>query len=259
MSDNEITWEVPVETVPLPTNGKIYSPESFFYNKETVDIKTMTAREEDILSSQAYIKKGVVLNELIKSCLMDKDVDPNELTLGDRTALTMAIRITGYGSEYHVNLTCMHCGAKNEEKIDLSNLPIKSLQIEPIEQGKNLFKYELPVSKKKVIFKFLTGKEELERNQNITSMQQLYGENFLGNVTKNIETHIVSIDGVQKRSEINKFISIMPAFDSKSLRNFIKKSEPGMDTNIKFKCTSCSSESEVDLPITTNFFWPTLE
>ena len=90
-------------------------------------------------------------------------------------------------------------------------------------------------------------------------MQNLYGESYLGNVTKGIESHIISIDGVTKKSAINAFIDKMPAFDSKSLRNFIKRSEPGIDTKLNYKCPSCSGESEVDLPITTNFFWPTLE
>lgn len=259
MSDDEIKWEIPVETVPLPTHGKIYSPESFFYDKDTVDIKAMTAKEEDILSSQAYIKKGTVLNELIKSCVMDKDANPDDLIVGDRTALTMAIRITGYGTKYDVNITCRHCGATNESNVDLSELPIKTLEISPVKEGENLFEYVLPVSKKKVLFKFLTGKDEAERNKSIESMQNLYGESYLGNVTKGIESHIISIDGVTKKSAINAFIDKMPAFDSKSLRNFIKRSEPGIDTKLNYKCPSCSGESEVDLPITTNFFWPTLE
>jgi len=259
MSDNEIKWEIPVENVPLPTHGKIYSPESFFYDKSTIDIKAMTAREEDILSSQAYIKKGTVLNELIKSCVMNKDADPDDLIIGDRTALTMAIRITGYGSNYDVNVTCRHCTATNEKRVDLSELSIKPLDISPVKEGENLFEYILPVSKKKILFKFLTGKDENERSQTIASMQNLYGENYLGNITKSIESHIVSIDGITKNSSIKKFIDNMPAFDSKSLRNFIKKSEPGIDTALKHICPSCSLESEVDLPITTNFFWPTLE
>lgn len=258
MSD-EIKWEIPVETVPLPTHGKIYSPESFFYDKDTVDIKAMTAKEEDILSSQAYIKKGTVLNELIKSCVMDKDANPDDLIVGDRTALTMAIRITGYGTKYDVNITCRHCGSTSESNVDLSELPIKTLDILPVKEGENLFEYVLPVSKKKVLFKFLTGKDEAARNESIENMQNIYGENYLGNVTKSIESHIISIDGVTKKSSIIKFIDNMPAFDSKSLRNFIKKSEPGIDTKIHHKCPNCSGESEVDLPITTNFFWPTLE
>lgn len=258
MSDNEILWEVPVETVPLPTNGKIYSPESFFYNKETIDIKSMTAKEEDILSSQAYIKKGTVLNELIKSCVMDKNANPDDLILGDRTALAMAIRITGYGSGYDVNVSCKHCGHINDRRVNLTELGIKPLELIPVKNGENIFEYTLPVCKKKVLFKFLTGKDENEKNKNLESMQQLYGENFLGNITKNIESHIIEIDGISKKSEIKKFIDIMPAFDSKSLRSFIRNSEPGIETIFKINCDNCNTSSEVDLPITTNFFWPTL-
>ena len=73
---SDIEWSVPVETVPLPSKGTIYPEGSFFHNKEFVDIKSMTAREEDILMSQAYIKKGIVIDELIKSCINKVGVDP---------------------------------------------------------------------------------------------------------------------------------------------------------------------------------------
>ena len=76
---------------------------------ETVDIKAMTAREEDILTSRAFIKKGTVITELIRSCLVDKRIDPNSLLSGDRNALMVAIRVTGYGVEYSTEVTCPVC------------------------------------------------------------------------------------------------------------------------------------------------------
>ena len=94
---NDFNWEVPVESIPLPSKGMIYSPESRLYNTETVQIKAMTAHEEDILSSQAYIKEGTVITELIRSCVSDKSINPEEMINGDRVALMIGIRVTGYG------------------------------------------------------------------------------------------------------------------------------------------------------------------
>ena len=81
---DEFGLEIPVENVPLPSRGVIYPPEHPLHLVETVQIRAMTAREEDILTSKALIKKGTVITELIKSCLIDKSVNPNDMILGDR-------------------------------------------------------------------------------------------------------------------------------------------------------------------------------
>ncbi len=94
----DFNWEVPVETVPLPSLGKLYDPDSTIYMRETVDIKAMTAEEEDILTSTALIRKGETIGRLIESCVVDKSFNPDDLLIGDRNALMVAIRITGYGT-----------------------------------------------------------------------------------------------------------------------------------------------------------------
>ena len=109
---DDFGWEVPVESVPLPSRGVIYPPSSAFCGKETVDIRAMTAREEDILTSRAYLKRGTVVNELIKSCMVDKGCDPADLIAGDRNALMVSMRITGYGSEYRAEATCPSCSKR---------------------------------------------------------------------------------------------------------------------------------------------------
>ena len=136
---NDFNWEVPVESIPLPSKGMIYSPESRLYNTETVQIKAMTAHEEDILSSQAYIKEGTVITELIRSCVSDKSINPEEMINGDRVALMIGIRVTGYGPEYKATATCSTCNSPNEITANLTNLPIKRLTISPVEEGRNEF------------------------------------------------------------------------------------------------------------------------
>ena len=249
-------WEVPIETVPLPSQGKIYSEDNWFYNKETVDIKSMTANEEDILASQAYIKKGTVIDELIKSCVMNKSANVKDLLIGDKNALAMAIRITGYGSQYNCSVTCNNCRHVNDKVFDLSALPIKNLGAEPVEIGKNIFDFVLPVSKKKVYFKLLTTNDAETLNSTIASKKNLLGEMSIGAVTSNLESQIIAIDGVEDFAKIKKFIEIMPAFDSRALRGYMAKIQPGMDMTVGFTCEKCGTQSDVSLPITANFFWP---
>ena len=126
---DEFNWEVPVESVPLPSKGIIYSPDSLLYNTETLQIKAMTAKEEDILTSQAYIKEGVMIEKLISSCLIDKSINVNDLIAGDRNALMVSIRITGYGSDYNVSHTCTSCDHVNKITANLSELKIKRFRI----------------------------------------------------------------------------------------------------------------------------------
>ena len=135
VSKQDFNWEVPVESAPLPSEGKIYSQNSPIYGKSTLDIKAMTAKEEDIINSRALIKSGKAISALINSCLIDKTVDAEDMLLGDRNSLMVAIRVTGYGANYKANITCPHCSYKNSKDFNLGELQIKPLQIEPVEPG----------------------------------------------------------------------------------------------------------------------------
>ena len=253
---DEFGWEVPVESVPLPTRGVLYNPDTTLYNREAVPIKAMTANEEDILSSQAYIKEGVVIDKLIEACVADRSFDVNDLTLGDRNALMVAIRITGYGQEYPALVTCSHCGTQNNLKVDLGNLGIKRLDLEPVQQGKNEFKYTLPVTKKDITFKFLTSKDETDRSITNKAYMSNFDTKLERNVTSYLTYSILSVDGKRDKNVIRHFILNMPAFDSRSLRNHIAEHEPGMDMTIDFECANCQSRNSTNLPMTSEFFWP---
>lgn len=150
---------IAAEAVPLPSRGVIYS-NSGLQDTETLEIKPMTAKEEDILTSRAYIKNGTVISKLINSCLIDKSINPDDLISGDRNALLIALRITGYGSDYKLEISCPECGKTNKSTFDLSQLPIKRLRIDPVELGTNIFEIQLPVTKKTVKVKFLNGHDE---------------------------------------------------------------------------------------------------
>jgi hypothetical protein len=247
--------DIPVETMPLPSNGLVYPVDSSLYGRETVDIRAMTAREEDILTSKAYLKKGTVITELIRSCLTDKSIDPKDLLTGDRNALMVAIRITGYGHEYDAEIECPECGTKAPHKFNLAALPLKRLEIAPVSPGQNLFEFVLPMSKKTVKFRFLTGRDEEE----IVAMgekQKKLGMSTESSVTTSLLYSIVSIDGVEDRAKIASFVKMMPARDSLALRNFIKDSEPGIEMKQETSCPACGHEEEVNMPLGVNFLWP---
>lgn len=252
---DEFGWEIPVEVVPLPSKGIIYSPDTTLYNRETLQIKAMTAKEEDILTSRAYIKEGTVIENLLKSCILDKSFDVENLINGDKNALMVSIRITGYGADYNVEHTCENCNRHQPVSVDLSSLSIKRLESEPLEVGKNIFAFTLPITKKVVHFKFLTGKDDREEETKQKRMEALK-INTDNSVTNFLERIIISVDGVTDKNKIKHFILNMPALDSRKLRLHVSNSEPGIDMQWKYQCENCGHDNRFNIPVTSEFFWP---
>lgn len=247
--------EIPVETAPLPSSGRVYPPTSPLHGKETLEIRAMTAREEDILTSKALMKKGTIITELIRSCLVDKSIQPNEMLIGDRTALMTAIRITGYGQQYDVEVTCNECEKKFQNSFDLAQLPIARLEIDPVKEGTNLFEFLLPYTKKVVRFRFLTGKDEEEITATTEKQKKLnIGTDTM--VTTNLLHSIESIDGNTDRNAIARFVRAMPARDSLALRNYVRDNEPGIRMRQEVTCPECNNSEEVSMPMGVSFLWP---
>jgi len=247
--------DIPVETVPLPSRGIIYKTEGALFGQETLDIKPMTAKEEDILTSRAYIKNGSVISKLISSCLTNKNINPDDLISGDRNALLIALRITGYGSDYELEITCPECSKSSKNSFDLSTLSIKRLVVDPVEIGVNEFEVELPVTKKTVKVRFLTGKDEREM-MTISERKKKSGLNTESAITDRLNRSILAVGDITDKNKISMFVRNMPVRDSLSLRKFLDNHEPGVDMKSHMTCTHCHEESEVDLPIGASFFWP---
>lgn len=250
--------DIPTELVPLPSKGKVYPEGSSLHNQETLEIRPMTAREEDILTSRALIKKGTVITELIKSCLIDKSIDPNMLISGDRNAIMTSLRITGYGAEYSADVECPECGEKSKQKFDLTQLPLKSLENEPNSIGANLFSFTLPYTKKVVKFKFLDGNDEKEINK-LTERAKKSGAKNSNMITLRYRYQIQAVDAITDKTKIQMFIRNMPARDSRALRAHIDDIEPGIEMKNWMECPMCGEESEVRMPLGASFFWPDAE
>jgi len=248
-------WEIPVESLPLPSRGVIYSQDSYLYGKEQIQIKAMTAQEEDILTSAAYAKENVVIEKLLESCIVDKNIDVKELISGDKTALMVGIRITGYGPEYPVSAVCTSCMRKSSVEVRLDQLEIKRFKHPPVEEGKNLFEFTLPITNKKVKFKYQNYYDTKERDD-IQKKYESLGIIKENKMTDILERAIVSIDDITDKTKISHFVKHMPIKDSSSLRKFIFDNEPGIDMSWKYNCPVCTAENNIKIPMTSEFFWP---
>jgi hypothetical protein len=252
--------ELPASVVPLPSSGRAYPKDHPFSGFDAVEIRGMTAREEDILTNQALLKRGTVISELIRSCLVDNRADPSSLLNGDRNALVVAIRVTGYGPEYDAEIECSECSAKTSQTFNLVEMPIRRLMIEPVADGQNLFEYVLPFSKKTIRFKFLTGRDEEEIAATQEKQRKLAltsGATGAATVTTSLLYSIVSVEGVTDRQKIAGFVrNMMPARDSLALRTYIKENEPGILMKQDVTCGQCGRTEEVSMPMGVKFLWP---
>ena len=249
----------PTEWVDLPSKGKHYPQGHPWHNKEQVEIKFMTAKEEDILSSRSLLKKGVAIDRLIKSVCVDS-VDIGSLLTGDKNALMIATRVTGYGSDYAVNVQCPVCANRNENfNWDLADIENRVQDEEWL--GKHKFQetnrgYQitLPKTGAVVSVRFLTGNDE-EKLEKLASNKKRarLGESRM---TDQFRQMIVEISGHSDRTMISKFSESMPAGDARVLRKSYAEAKPDVDMSVTYVCSDCLSESEVDMPMTAEFFWP---
>jgi hypothetical protein len=253
----ETGYVVPSETVPLPSKGKVYPIESHLANVDTVEIRSMTAKDEDILTSRALLKQGKAISVLLKSCLVDKTIDPEQMLAGDRNAALIAIRVTGYGADYETEVECPKCDEKCRHTFNLSSLPIKNLGADPVAPNQNAFAFRLPVSGKDVVFKLLNGADERDLSLTLERAKKAMGNGGIESaVTTRLAMQVLSIGGETDRAKIMQIVRNLPARDSRDLRKYIDQISPGVEMTQVFVCETCNEESEVDVPMGTEFFWP---
>jgi hypothetical protein len=245
-------YDFPTEVLELPSKGLVY-PKDHPLASGTIEIKYMTAKEEDILSNQNLIKKGVVLDKLFESIIVDKRISPNDIIIGDKNAIILATRLLGYGPEYKMSFYSSKLGSTIDTVVDLSTVKTKEVDF-GLFNHKNEFEFETPSQKNKIKFKLLTHGDELAIERDITALERL-GKDVSADITTRLRYMIVSIDGNSDLSTINRYINGMLARDSRAFRNYVKSISPDMDMN--FTYTYDDGEEDI-LPITmgVNFFWP---
>jgi hypothetical protein len=240
----------PSEVIDLPSEGKLYPKEHPCSNGK-IEIKYMTAKEEDILTSQTLIKKGIAIDRLLDSLIMTEGVKCNDLFVGDKNAIMVAARVLAYGPEY----TCQIVNPNGdndtlEHTFNLADCPFKKL---PNNITENKFEVDLPISKKKVTFKLLTGLEE-EQIQNDIKATKKIGSPVLPELTTRLRHMITSVDGDETPSVINDIAQNMLARDSMHLRKEISNITPDIEMTQEVEIGGESVK--VAIPMTVNFFWP---
>ena len=237
-------FKLPTEIVKLPSQGLIY-PESNPLSSGEVEIKYMTAKEEDILTNTNYINDGTVLDRLMKSLIVS-DINYNDLVIGDKNAIMVAARILGYGQNY----TFTYDG--EEYTIDLSQLENKEIDLSLFKNRENRFSFTLPSTDVNIEFKILTHGDEIEIKKEIESLKKL-NPNSSPDLTTRLKYMLLSINGSTEKKDIREFVdNYLLAQDARAFRNFLNELQPDVDLTFFRRRT----ESKTSIPIGLSFFWP---
>jgi len=248
----------PTEFVELPSRGLAYSEDHPLYGQDVIEIRYMTAKDEDILTSETLLKKGIALERLLENIIVDKTIDPKTMLVGDRNAVIIAARASGYGEAYETQVTCPNCGTGAQMTFDLSEPKLQELDYENLEfitrNETGNFLIKLPQTDFSVEVRLLTGKDE----QYLTQLAQNKKKNKLNDsaMTDQYKMMIVSVEGVTDKATLGKFIEVMPAADSRFLRKAYKAIIPNVRITEDFSCTSCGHEQELEVSFGADFFWP---
>ena len=250
--------DFPTEIIDLPSRGLLYAEDSSLRTGK-IELKYMTAKEEDILTTQSYIKQGVVLDKLFQSLIISngegKKVKYNELLLGDKNAIMIAVRILGYGKDYPIEIM-NPSGEKQKETVDLTQMPEKEVDLKLFANGLNRFPYKLPAAKRTVEFKFLTHGDEPSIEAEIKAAKK-FARGVDSTLSTRLTYSIVAVDGNEDRMAIRKFVqNELLALDSRALRKYMRSLQPDIDTTLVLEDNSTGEDFEIDLPIGTDFFWP---
>ena len=246
-------YSVPTMLVDLPSRGVLYPEGHPLKDKESVEIRFMTTKEEDILLNQNYIQNGVVLDKMIESVLVDKKIRVEEILNCDRSAIQIACRANAYGEIFAFSYSCSSCETKNDSSINLIELKHYEVDFDKIKREGGIF-IELPITKALIKAKILSGKDDQEIQKRIKQKQKhnLPEETLI----ERYRQIIVSINGNEDPIYITNFIKNMPLRDSKQFMKEFANFLPGVDFTYECECSKCGTINKGGVPVGLGFFYP---
>ena len=251
-------YKFPTETIDLPSKGLLY-PQGTALSQGSVEVKYMTAKEEDILTSQNLIKNGTVIDRLLRSLIVSP-INYNDLLVGDKNAIMVAARILAYGKDYKVELTDPNSGEKQEELVDLTQFDYKEFNIDEIDPGQNKFVFNLPASKRTIEFRLLCHGDEQSVQDELKRNKKRFKGGFAGvkpELSTRLKKMILSVDGDTDPIKIRNFVeNEFLSRDSLAFREHIETISPDIDLTYSYYSESTGEQNEITLPMSVQFFWP---
>lgn len=258
----QLSFVVPTEHVELPSKGIFYPEGHPLHNKDTIEIRYMTAKDEDTLTSKNLIKKGIAIERLLQDLIVDKRIVLASILIGDKNAILLSARKTAYGVDYDTKLNCPSCGKIQNYTFDLNSCGIyEGISNEQLEENgisvteNKTFVFKLPILNASCEIRMLNGKDEQIIMNRIKEAENQ--KNALDtSLSDQLKLMIVSINGVNDPATLTKAIPLLPAKDSKHIREMYKLISPNLDLSHDFSCSACSFETRLEVPFNADFFWP---
>jgi hypothetical protein len=265
-SSGHMNFVVPTEFVELPTGGAYYSSGHPLHGQDTIEIKYMTAKDEDILTSKSLLKKGLAINRFLQNIIVERNIKVEDLLVGDKNAILVAARVSGYGEDYRTKTQCPACATTQEYDFTLSDGTIVGFDTEHFnsedyadrvtKNDDDTFNIVLPKSEVVLTVRLMNGHDEAKLAEAMNSKKK---SNIIGhdtNMTDQYMIYITAVNGSTSMGHIHGFVNVMPASDSRFLRTAYQSLMPNYDLKQHFACESCGYEQDMEVPFTADFFWP---
>ena len=250
----QLASQFPSEDVTLPSKGLLYPIDSPL-RSGVVKMKYMTAREEDILTNQNYIKNGTVIDKLLQALIVDM-VKVEDLLIGDKNALLVAARILGYGAEYEFKYIHPITGEEEEVMVDLTKAEDKYFDESLLSEGSNEFEFELPMSKTLINFKLLTTADDKKIEAELKGLKKI-NKDSSPELTTRLKHMVTAVNGNRDIKTIRNFIdNHFLAKDSRAFREHISLVMPDIDLTFDVEFSDGAIAEGVTIPIGVQFFWP---
>jgi hypothetical protein len=244
----ESKFSLPTEMVELPSKGLLY-PEDSPLSSGMIEMKYMTAKEEDLLTNQNYIRSGTVIDKLMKSLIVDKTINYKDILIGDKNALMFAARVLSYGKDYEF----IYDGI--EQTVDLSTLELKYIDEDKVTGRANEFTFKLPSTDNTVTYKLLTHGDEFNIESEIAGLKKIHKGTSPESTTR-LKRMITSVNGSREVKDIREFVdNYLLARDARALRAEYQEVQPDIIMKAEVR-NQAGGEEDVDIPINLNFFWP---
>ena len=255
--NTDFSFVVPTEFVELPSQGKHYQEGHALHNEGSIEIRHMTAKEEDLLTSRTLLKKGIAIERLLRNIIVNRSINPDSLLVGDRNAIIIAARTSGYGNEYRTQVTCPACNETQDYSFDLNEATVyageDAADMDVTANDDGTYDVWLPRLKATVTFRLLTGYDEKKLLGNTKkSRTQLVDKA----ITTQLSNMIVGCNGVSDPTVLKQLAQNMPSADARYLRRAYKLSAPNIDLTQMFVCDECGHDQDMEVPLTADFFWP---
>ena len=246
-------FQVPTELIDLPSQGKVYPIDNTLSSGQ-IEMKYMTAREEDILTNVNLLRQGLAIEKMLKS-LIKSPINYDDLTLGDRNGLLIASRILAYGKDYSFKYTNPNTQSDETVTVDLQGLEHKNVDLSLFDNNNEL-SFTLPYSKNEVTFKILTVGDDKKMDEEIKGMKKAAGVEA-GLISTRLKYQITSVNGDRSTKTIREFVDAgyLLSRDAIELRQHIAKVTPDINTKVTFTLSD-GEEITTDLPLGADFFFP---